>query len=110
MSDQIQTEAERLNVREQIARIDVAILEGAKYRAETPKLEAERLTLNVEREKLSIEREKLAEEREKLVTEQMKLLRDRAVVSWQVIAAVLVAGGGLVGATLGIANAFHLLK
>lgn len=110
MSDQTQTETERLHIREQIARIDNAILEGAKYRAEAPKLEAERLTLNIEREKLAVERDKLAAEREKLVTEQMKLLRDRAVVPWQVVAAVLVAGGGLVGATLGVARAFHWLQ
>ena len=108
MSDQ--TIPGTLNLREQIARIDLAIEEAAKLRVEAGKLNAERDKLNVEREKLSIEREKLGAERDKMTVEQMKLLRDRAVVPWQAIAAVLVAGGAVVGATLAVLRAMGLLQ
>ena len=90
MSDMSRTE--RLNIDETIARIELAIVEAQKYRVEMPKLEAER--------------EKLAVERDKLAAERAKLLSDRNALPWQVIA----AGGGLVGATLAVASALHLIR
>lgn len=94
MSDMTRTE--RLNIDETIVRIELAIVEAQKLRTEMPKLEAER--------------EKLAAEREKLVVERVKLLSDRNALPWQVMAALVVSGGGLVGATLAVASAFHLIQ
>ena len=94
MSDISRTE--RLNIDETIARIEFAIVEAQKYRVEMPKLEAER--------------EKLAVERDKLAAERAKLLSDRNALPWQVIAALVVSGGGLVGATLAVASALHLIR
>lgn len=86
----------RLNIREQIARIDRAIEENAKAR--------------VEAAKLAVEREKLAAETTKLTAEALKLARDRAVAPWQVIVAAVAAGAASVEATVALLGALDLLR
>ena len=81
--------AERLNIRDQIARIDRAIEESAKFRAEQAKLNAEAV-------KLAAEQTKLNSEAAKLTAEAAKFRRDRF------LAPILAAGalGGFVAAIL----------
>ncbi len=95
-----QSRADPLAIDEMIARMELAIVEAQRYRAEMPKLETERLMLSVERERLAVERERM-------LTEQAKRHCDRAMIQWQVVAALLITGGGLVGITLTLAMALH---
>lgn len=74
--------AERLNMREQLARIDQAIIESGK-------LQAEGLKLAAEQQKLQAEAFKLAAERGKLDAEALKLRRDRFLAPALALAAML---------------------
>jgi hypothetical protein len=87
MSDVPTDYRERLDLREQIERIDRAREEGQK--------------LSAERQKLTAEEQKLWSEAHKLDAEAMKLRRDRAFLPWTVIAALLGAGAALFAAGAG---------
>ena len=67
--------ADRLNIREQLARIDLAIIESGK--------------LQVEGFKLAAEQQKLLAERLKLDAESLKLRRDRFLAPALALAAML---------------------
>jgi FtsZ-binding cell division protein ZapB len=90
MSDIPTDYKDRLDIREQIARIDRA-------RAETEKLAEETRKYVQEAHKLQAERDKMAVEAMKLSSEQRKLERDRWLAP--VLAVVTVIGG-----ILGIAS------
>ena len=92
MSDVAADYTERLNLREQVARIDRALDEAAKFRSERVKLDAEAA--------------KLSGERAKLDAEAAKLTRDRAYLPMQVTIAAMAAGGALVGGTVALMRFF----
>jgi len=73
-----------LDVSEQIARIDRAIVEQAKLAAEERKLAAERIKLEAEQLKFN--------------AEASKMLRDRALAPAAMIISALTAGAALFGA------------
>lgn len=88
MSDVPADYAERLNLREQLSRID-------RQREEAQKLSAEREKLMTEQLKLGVEMNKLSAEALKLSAEEAKLRRDRSLAPI-VVAATL--SGVLAGA------------
>ncbi len=69
------TEYPDLDVREQIARIDRLIVEAAKFREETRRIDAER---------------------EKLREETRKISRDQTLAPWQIVVTAMGTGGALV--------------
>jgi type IV secretory pathway component VirB8 len=78
MSDIPADYQERLNIREQIARIDRAIEEGHKFTAEQQRAQEAR--------KMMAEEQKLAQEARKLDAEHDKLRRDRNLAPWLLMA------------------------
>jgi hypothetical protein len=85
-----ETQAEPLDIRAVIARIDRDIAETSKLRSESEKFVAEQ-------RKLISELIKLASEQTKLDAEARKLNRDRGLAPWLAVV-------GLIGGLLAIAN------
>lgn len=83
------TEYPDLDVREQIARIDRLIVEAAKFREETRRIDAEREKLREETRRIEFEREKLREE-------TRKISRDQTLAPWQIVVTAMGTGGALV--------------
>jgi lipid II:glycine glycyltransferase (peptidoglycan interpeptide bridge formation enzyme) len=94
MSDVPADYRDRLNLREQVARIDEMISRIERQQEETRKFASEQ-------HKLSAEEQKLRSEQGKLDAEAMKLRRDRAFPPWTVVAALLGAGAALFAAGAG---------
>jgi transposase-like protein len=86
MSDIPADYQERLNILEQIARIDRAIEEGHKFTAEQHKLMADEQKRAQEARKMMAEEQKLAQEARKLDAEHDKLRRDRNLAPWLLMA------------------------
>lgn len=82
---------ERLNLAEQVARIESLNAETAKLTAQQRNLMAEHSALEGEQRKFYAEFDKMAAEQRKLLVEADKRARDRAWLPWQVVATGLTA-------------------
>jgi len=90
VSDLPADDAERLNLREQVSRIDRQIEESHKFMAEQHKLLAERQKLNAEAEKLA--------------SEARTFGRARGLAPWQTATIVLSSMAALVASLLSLAR------
>ncbi len=93
--------ADRLNMREQLARIDKAQAEIQKYAAETRKLQAEADVLRPGSDKARADLLRIEAEVAKMRAETAKLAQDQQLAPWQMLIVLLTGAAGFFIAGMG---------